>query len=265
MTVDAVPSRAGSTRAAAALDDVRVLSARYLRTTLGRANLITTVVSPLIFFVAFTVVLQRLLTERGIDFGQFFPPAIVVMSMGFTAMWTAFFLARDHKIGLTGRFRTMPIARGSLLAARLVADAVQALAYLVVTLAAGFVIGFSFQNGPLHTLGFVLVTVLFGLALALGAAVLGMRSKDPATASSLLFLPFLPLQFFSTAYVPVEDFPGWLQPVVEISPFTAAIDALRALSTQGLPLTPVWHVTVWIAVLYVVFGVGAARAWMRVT
>lgn len=247
------------------LGDVRVLTARYLRTTAGRTNVINTVISPLIFFVAFTLVLRRLLTGRGVDFAQFFPPAIVVMSMGFTAMWTAYFLARDHRIGLAARFRTMPIAPGSLLVARLLADAVQALAYLVVTLAAAFAIGFSFQNDLAHTLGFLLVAVAFGLTLALGAAVLGLRSTDPQAASSLLFLPFLPLQFFSTAYVPVEDFPDWLQPVVELSPFTAAIDALRALSTRGLPLTPVWHVAAWIAVLLVVFGAGAARSWRRVT
>jgi ABC-2 type transport system permease protein len=246
------------------LNEVRVLAARNLRMTFNPTNLITTAISPLIFFVAFSVVLRRLLTERGVDFGQYFPPAIVVMSMGFTAMWTAFFLARDRGSGLAVRCRTLPIGRGALLGARLTADLVQSLCYLVVTLTAAFTIGFGFQNSLLHTVGFFLVALGFGFALSMGAAVLGLRSKDPATASSLLFLPFLPLQFFSTAYVRVQDFPGWLQPVVELSPFTCAVDALRALSTEGLSLAPVWAAAAWIVGLTVLFGVAAATAWRRV-
>ncbi len=249
------------TAATATLSDVSVLTRRYLRTTLGTKNLFNTVVTPLIFFLAFSLLLRHLLTVRGIDFGQFFPPAIIVMSMGFTAMWTAYYLAQDRKTGLAVRLRTLPIASGAVLTARLAADAVQALGYLLVILVAGWVAGFRFHDGPLDTFGFVAITVGFGIALALGAAALGLRSRDPQAVSSLLFLPFLPLQFFSTAYVPLRDFPGWLQPVVSVSPFTAVIGALRALSTRGLGTAPVWEAVAWTAGLIVVFGLASTRAW----
>ena len=106
------------TAAAGTLSDLNVLTRRYLRTTLGAKNLFNTVVTPLIFFLAFSFLLRHLLTERGVDFGQFFPPAIIVMSMGFTAMWTAYHLAQDRKTGLAARLRTLPIASGKNTALR---------------------------------------------------------------------------------------------------------------------------------------------------
>ena len=41
-----------------------------------------------------------------------------------------------------------------------------------------------------------------------------------------------PLTFVSSAYVPVESMPGWLQAFAEHQPITVMVDAVRAL-TQG--------------------------------
>jgi ABC-type multidrug transport system permease subunit len=45
-------------------------------------------------------------------------------------------------------------------------------------------------------------------------------------------LMVFPLTFVSSAYVPVESMPGWLQAFVVHQPITVMVDAVRALS-QG--------------------------------
>ena len=62
---------------------------------------------------------------------------------------------------------------------------------------------------------------------------LGYVASSPEGAVSLASIPYLPLLMLSSGFVPVEDFPGWLQPFVEYQPVTATIDALRALAGDG--------------------------------
>src|SRR5580658_8760616 len=105
--------------------DTMILAGRNLRALHAR-GLIGPVLNPLIFLLAFYLVLHRTLVSRGIDFGAFFPPGIVVESAGLLAIGTAQFTARDRRNGLLTRYRMLPIHRGSVLAGRLVCDTLPA-------------------------------------------------------------------------------------------------------------------------------------------
>jgi ABC-2 type transport system permease protein len=257
--VAAGPTRAARRPAGA----LRVLAGRALRTTLSRRGVVATVVNALLFFLGFGVVLHGVLTANGVRFGQFFPPSIVVQTMGFVAMGSAFALATDRAGGLLARCRSLPIRASAVVAARLVADAAQATVYLVVVLGVGFGFGFRFQRGPLLALAFLALAVGFAVALAVAVAPVGLRSAKPQGVGTLLFMLIFPLVYLSGAFVPVTAFPGWLQPVVRASPFTAEVEALRALSTAGASLRPVFYALAWIAGLLLVGGWLATRAWRR--
>ena len=53
-----------------------------------------------------------------------------------------------------------------------------------------------------------------------------------AQGMSLLAFPFV---FVSSAYVPVESMPGWMQPIAEHQPVTPMVGAVRALSSATTP------------------------------
>jgi ABC-type multidrug transport system permease subunit len=80
-----------------------------------------------------------------------------------------------------------------------------------------------------------------------------------------------PLIFVSSAYVPVESMPGWLQPIAENQPVSAMVGAVRALVLGGdtealLGHSTTWFVVralVWSAVILVVFGSLSARRFAR--
>lgn len=71
--------------------------------------------------------------------------------------------------------------------------------------------------------------------------------------------PVLMLFLLSTGFVPVEGFPGWLQPVVRANPLSAAVETLIGLSAGGPILVPALQTAAWIAVLTGLLAPSAVR------
>ena len=61
-------------------------------------------------------------------------------------------------------------------------------------------IGFRFEGGALATLGFAAIAIWFTLVLSALTSAIGLRSDNPETVSSNLYLPYLPLLTLSTAF-----------------------------------------------------------------
>ncbi len=74
-----------------------------------------------------------------------------------------------------------------------------------------------------------------------------------------------PMVFASSAFVPVETMPGWLQAFAEHQPLSVTVDAVRALSQGGPTTTPVLQSLAWTAALVAVFGPLAVRRYRRAT
>ena len=75
------------------------------------------------------------------------------------------------------------------------------------------------------------------------------------------------LVFFCTGFVPLDQYPSWLQPVVQHQPMSYAVDAMRGLSLGGPLLTPMIGAVLWsagiVAVCAVPMMIGYRRASMR--
>jgi ABC-type multidrug transport system permease subunit len=107
----------------------------------------------------------------------------------------------------------------------------------------GYAIGFRFDTlaGALAAVG---VAVAFGFALTWVAVCLGAGVANAETAAGASLLLLIPL-FASSALVPVDTMPGWLQAIANNSPYTAVIDALRGLAGGGPVATDLWHAGAW--------------------
>ena len=72
------------------------------------------------------------------------------------------------------------------------------------------------------------IVALYILAITYLFAAIGLAASTPEAASGfgfiLLFLPYV-----SSAFVPVETMPEWLQPIAEYQPITPVIETIRAL------------------------------------
>lgn len=95
----------------------------------------------------------------------------------------------------------------------------------------GFAVGFRIHGTVPEAIGAFGLCVAFGFAFIWVFIALGLLAGSTEAAQGMAFLVF-PLSFVSSAYVPVESMPGWMQAFAEHQPLTYMVDAVRAL-TQG--------------------------------
>jgi ABC-2 type transport system permease protein len=73
--------------------------------------------------------------------------------------------------------------------------------------------------------------------------------------------------FFSIGFVPLDQYPGWLQPFVEHQPVSYTIKAMRGLSLDGPIAEPLLFTVLWsvgiLAVCAVPLALGYRRASRR--
>ena len=104
--------------------------------------------------------------------------------------------------------------------------------------------------GPL--VGF-LIAGLFAYAFTWISAALGLIAKTPEAAQAAAFIPIFPFTFASSAFVPVETMPSWLQVFSANQPVTIVVDTVRALVLGGDTAGLVTQSLAWIGVILVVF------------
>ena len=74
-----------------------------------------------------------------------------------------------------------------------------------------------------------------------------MSVRDPESAQAAGFIWVFPLLFASSAFVPLQTMPDWLQAFARNNPITHVINAIRAMTQGG----PVWH-DLWISLAWIV-------------
>jgi len=150
------------------------------------------------------------------------------------------------------RFRSLPIASGTVLAGRVAADALRNLFVTVLMITVGAAVGFRFHAGPAAALAAVGFAVAAGVVFSWLNLLLGLAVRDPESAGLAGLFPVIILFFTSSALVPVATMPGWLQAFAKANPITVLTGALRALGQGGPTARPVIEAAAWLVVLLAV-------------
>ncbi|MFI6417568.1 ABC transporter permease [Streptomyces sp. NPDC050842] len=163
------------------------------------------------------------------DYIAYLVPGLLLMTIGSTTIGTAVSVSTDMTEGIIARFRTMAIHRGSVITGHVIGSVLQSVISVVLVGAVGAAIGFrSTDATALEWLAAFGLLTLFALALTWIAVGMGMVSPNAEAASNnampLIFLPLI-----SSTFVPVDQMPGWFQPIAQYQPFTPAIETLRGL------------------------------------
>ncbi len=155
-------------------------------------------------------------------------PAIILMTVTATVQGTAISIAMDMTEGIIARFRTMHIARVSVLTGHVLGSVIQAVFSLAIVIGVALLVGFRPIAGVgewLATAGFLVVMTF---ALVWLAVALGQVSKSVETASNLP-MPMILLPFLGSGFVPTDSMPDGLRWFAEYQPFTPIIETLRGL------------------------------------
>ena len=104
----------------------------------------------------------------------------------------------------------------------------------------------------------VFIGVLTGLAFALPIAAWTATRTTDSSFPAILRFGIIPMFLFGGAFYPIEQLPGWLQPVAWFTPLWHGIELCRGLVLGGLAVGPaVGHVAV--LLLFVGGGLAVAR------
>ncbi|ACU54789.1 ABC-2 type transporter [Acidimicrobium ferrooxidans DSM 10331] len=218
-------------RGGSVIADAWVLAGRVLRGYLRvPQSLFFSFIQPVMFVLLFRYVfggsLGVITARLGVPYVDFLMPGILVQTIIFGAAATSVGLAEDLASGIMERFRALPISRAAVLLGRTAADLVRNLATAVIVVVVGLAVGFR----PHHLVGLVvgLVVVLaFSYALSWLFAIVGLYAPSAEAAQLMSFPVLFPLTFVSSAFVPIQTLPGWLQGFARYQPVSLVMDAAR--------------------------------------
>jgi ABC transporter DrrB family efflux protein len=247
-----------------AASDMLVLAKRsFLRIPRQPDLLVGFTVQPVMFVLLFVYVFGGAIQTPGLDYVDFLIPGIIVQSMVFGGFVTALGLAEDLKKGLIDRFRSLPMWGPAVVAGRTLADIGTNVIQLVVMLVVGIAVGFRFDTSFPEVVAGIALMLLIGYAFSWVFAFIGLIASSPEAANAYGFTILFPVTFVSSAFVPVESMPGWLQPIAEHNPFTTMVDAARALFVGTPAGNDVWLAVAWSLGIIAVFSVLSAWRYRR--
>jgi ABC-2 type transport system permease protein len=272
MTAITVSARPGP--AAQLLTDVWVLTKRSLARIRREPETLSEVtIQPVLFVLMFAYVFGGAIgLTGGGSYHEYLIGGMLGMGLAQTAPGSAVAVVSDMSTGLIDRFRSLPMSRAAVLVARSVADLLTQIIGALVVAGIGLAIGWRVHTGPAEVIAAFGLALLFGYAFTWAGICLGMVLRSPEAAQQTGFVIFLPLTFISSAFVPTQTMPGWLQPVANWNPMSALAAASRHLFGNPNPADavhswPMQHpelaVVGWSVLLIAVFAPLAVRLYRR--
>ena len=222
------------------------------------------------FLLIFRYVFGGAITTNGVRYVDFLVPGFVGTGVLFAGMTASIGAAEDLQEGLFDRLRSLPVPRLGIVAGRVVADTVLATIGLTVTTLVGFAMGFR-TSAPLSSLLLAIALCIFAaFAFTWLFVLMGIIAGNPQAAQGMGLLVF-PFTFVSSAFVPVESMPGWMQAFAEHQPLTQIVNATRAYSLGDDAERVLGHgatyfatrSVLWCLLFIVVFAPLAARRYKR--
>ncbi|RDI46167.1 ABC transporter permease [Nocardia mexicana] len=241
-----------------------VEAGRLLRRWSRQPEVITsTLVLPILLLLMYDLVLDKSLGATGGDDPIYgFVPMIAVAGTMYGAMGTGMSLYGERESGLLRRFWVLPIHRWAGLTGRLLAECGRAAAATIVVVAVGMLLGLRFQEGWAGAFGVLAIPVVVIAGFTPLVIMVGVSSIGDKVVQLFAIVVLIGM-FFNSGFVPVQNYPGWLQPIVRAQPMSCAIDAMRNFTLGGPLLVPVLQTLAWAVGLAAVFGALAVRGYRR--
>lgn len=220
-----------------------------------------------LFLVIFRYIFGGAIAAGELGYTDFVIPGILATGLIWQGMGGAVGITEDAAQGLFDRLRSLPIPRSAVLAGRALADTAMQLWSLFVMTIVSFLVGFRVHDGLENALIAVALIVVFVFAFEWVFITMGLYAGNAQAAQGISMI-LVPFTFVSSAYVPVESMPGWLQAVAENQPVTFMTDAVRTLTGGASAEAFLGHPAsyfvlrslIWSAVIVLVFGtIGVAR------
>ena len=221
------------------------MAGRCIRLSMRQIDaLLTSLLLPVLLMLIFVYLFGGAI-ETGTDYVTYVVPGVILLCAGFGSATTAVTVSQDMSGGIVDRLRSMDVGGPAVLAGHVAASVVRNAASAMLVLGVALLIGFRPAAEPLEWLAVAGVLLAFVVAISSLSAALGLLAGSPEAANGITFVVmFLP--YASSAFVPVDTMPTWLQGFAEHQPITPVIETLRGLLLDT-PTGEAWTALAWCA------------------
>lgn len=196
------------------------------------------------------------------DYANYVTPGILLVTVAGAVQGTALAVAIDMTGGIIARFRTMAIARVSVLTGHVLGSVLQTLLQLAAVTGVALLVGFRPDATVVEWVAAVGLLAAATLALVWLAVAMGLASKSVEAASNLP-MPLMLLPFFGSGFVPTDSMPTLLRWFADHQPFTPIMETLRGLFFGTAIGSSGWIALGWCAALALAGRLWAKRLYNR--
>jgi ABC-2 type transport system permease protein len=160
---------------------------------------------------------------------DYFLPGVLIMTVLFGSSWAGVSLLREITAGTVDKMLVSPVSRSAIVLSRVLHAAVQVVVQVLIVMITAAILGANIHWSPANVAVALLVVFLMGIGFAAvsnGLAMILQREEPLVVMGNMLTLP---LMFFSTALVPEDFMPSWIQYIALINPVEYAVSAVRAV------------------------------------
>jgi ABC-2 type transport system permease protein len=194
------------------------------------------VLMPVLFLLLFVYILSGTIGPAAhagrAAYATFITPGILALTVVGATTPTAVSIATDMTGGIVARFRTMPIARVSILVGHVGGAVIQTVLGMVAVTAIALLTGFRATTNAVSWLAAAGILILFTFALVWLSVALGLAAKTVESASNAP-TPLIVLPFLGSAFVSTHSMPTAIRWFAEYQPFTPVINTVRGLLIGG--------------------------------
>ena len=233
---------------AGVVDTATTVAGRTLRQFVRTPQLLVVgALTSTMFLLIFRYVFGGAIGTGDVAYVDFLIPGLAAAGAMFSGTGAAVGVAEDVDSGLFDRLRSLPIPRSAVLMGRSMADTALVAWGVIITIGVGSLTGFRFHGSALDAVLAFALCVVYGAAFTWPFIWMGLVSGSAQAAQGMSMLAF-PFVFVSSAYVPVESMPGWMQPIAEHQPITPMVGSVRALALGDQAEAALGHSASWFAV-----------------
>lgn len=256
---------------------------RALRAVVGRevgrflrqpSRLGSALVRPLLWFVVFSAGFHNVFGvaiappyETYVEYKEYMVPGLLGMVALFNGMQSSLSMVYDREMGVMRLLLTAPLARGWLLAFKLLAGTALSVLQMTVFLMISWAFG---VEVPLTHLPALLLAMVCGaVMLASVGLVLSVYVKQLENFAGTMNFVIFPMFFISPALYPLwkleESGARWLLKLAQANPFTHAVEAIR-FAMYGQFNGTAWAVVLGCTVVFfgmALWGYDPQRGWVR--
>jgi len=210
-----------------------LMTGRQLRALARQpAYLVISLIQPVIWLFLFGELFRSVVDIPGFAYGgtylDYLVPGLIAMNAMANNMWAGMTMIEEIERGTLNRFLVSPASRLAIMNATVAEQGVSTTVQSLIIVGLGLAGGARYQGGVAGVAVMVAASILVGVVFGALSNVVGMllRSREAIIGVYTFFM--LPLIFLSSAFMPTQLMPGWMQAIASRNPLNWVVQIGRS-------------------------------------